>query len=63
MNFAKVPKALRAIDDVSFHIGAGEPSASSGRSGCGKTVTALSIAKLFHAAGELRRRRNFVEWP
>jgi oligopeptide/dipeptide ABC transporter ATP-binding protein len=46
MDFGKNAEALRAIDDVSFTIGAGETVCLVGESGCGKTVTALSIAKL-----------------
>src|SRR5450432_2525099 len=46
MDFGKNADALRAIDDVSFTIGAGETVCLVGESGCGKTVTALSIARL-----------------
>jgi peptide/nickel transport system ATP-binding protein len=46
MDFGKNAEALRAIDDVSFNIGAGETVCLVGESGCGKTVTALSIARL-----------------
>jgi oligopeptide/dipeptide ABC transporter ATP-binding protein len=46
MDFGKNAEALRAIDDVSFRIGAGETVCLVGESGCGKTVTALSIGKL-----------------
>jgi oligopeptide/dipeptide ABC transporter ATP-binding protein len=46
MDFGKGTEALRAIDDVSFTIGAGETVCLVGESGCGKTVTALSIARL-----------------
>src|SRR6202789_2740629 len=46
MHFGKNAEALRAIDGVSFTIGAGETVCLVGESGCGKTVTALSIGKL-----------------
>jgi oligopeptide/dipeptide ABC transporter ATP-binding protein len=46
MDFGKNSEALRAIDDISFSIGAGETVCLVGESGCGKSVTALSIAKL-----------------
>ena len=49
MDFGKNADALRAIDDVSFTIGAGETVCLVGESGCGKTVTALSIARLVPA--------------
>jgi peptide/nickel transport system ATP-binding protein len=37
---------LRAVDDVSFRVGRGETLAIVGESGCGKSVTALSIMRL-----------------
>jgi len=37
---------IRAVDGVSFHIHAGETVAIVGESGCGKSVTALSILRL-----------------
>ena len=46
MDFGKKTDALRAVDGVSFTIGAGETVCLVGESGCGKTVTALSITRL-----------------
>ena len=46
MDFGKGAAALRAVDGVSLTIGAGETVCLVGESGCGKTVTALSIARL-----------------
>ena len=37
---------FRAVDDVSFHVERGETLAIVGESGCGKSVTALSIMRL-----------------
>ncbi len=37
---------VRAVDDVSFDVGYGETLGLVGESGCGKSVTALSIARL-----------------
>ena len=37
---------FKAVDDVSFHIGTGEIVGLVGESGCGKSVTALSILRL-----------------
>jgi oligopeptide/dipeptide ABC transporter ATP-binding protein len=46
MDFGKDAAALRAIDGVSLSIDAGETVCLVGESGCGKTVTALSIGRL-----------------
>jgi oligopeptide/dipeptide ABC transporter ATP-binding protein len=45
-SFHIMGRILRAIDDVSFKIAPGETVGLVGESGCGKTVTALSIMKL-----------------
>jgi peptide/nickel transport system ATP-binding protein len=37
---------VRAVDDVSFHVDKGETLGVVGESGCGKSVTALSIMRL-----------------
>jgi peptide/nickel transport system ATP-binding protein len=50
----------KAVDDISFEIEKGETFALVGESGCGKSVTALSIMRLiqqpagFHAGGAIR---------
>jgi peptide/nickel transport system ATP-binding protein len=46
MDFGKNAEAARAIDGVSIGIGESETVCLVGESGCGKTVTALSIARL-----------------
>jgi peptide/nickel transport system ATP-binding protein/oligopeptide transport system ATP-binding protein len=46
MDFGSGADALRAVDGVSLTIGVGETVCLVGESGCGKTVTALSIARL-----------------
>lgn len=40
---------LRAVDDVSFHVDEGETLGLVGESGCGKSVTALSIIRLIQS--------------
>ncbi len=37
---------VKAVDDVSFHVEAGETLAIVGESGCGKSITALSLMRL-----------------
>jgi len=46
LDFIAGDRNLRAVDDVSFTIDAGETVCLVGESGCGKSVTALSIARL-----------------
>src|SRR5438067_1358334 len=46
LEFGSPTKPLRAVDDLSLTIGAGETVCVVGESGCGKSVTALSIARL-----------------
>src|SRR5574341_1393947 len=46
LEFVSGTKALRAVDGVSFAINPGETVCLVGESGCGKSVTALSIARL-----------------
>jgi len=41
----------RVVDDVSFHIAAGEKFGLVGESGSGKSVTALSVLRLVESAG------------
>jgi peptide/nickel transport system ATP-binding protein len=46
---------LRAVDGISFHIGAGECVGLVGESGCGKTTTSRLIAKLIEpTAGSIQ---------
>jgi len=44
--FGKGDKATRVVDDVSFEINKGETFALLGESGCGKSMTALSLLQL-----------------
>ncbi len=46
LEFLKDGRALRAVDGVSLTLDAGETLCLVGESGCGKSVTALSIARL-----------------
>ncbi len=44
-----VDKTVKAVDDVTFHIGEGETFCLVGESGSGKSITALSIMQLLPA--------------
>jgi peptide/nickel transport system ATP-binding protein len=47
------PGAIRAVDGVSFDIHAGESFALLGESGCGKSMTALSLLRLLPPSGHI----------
>ena len=49
LDFVTDGQAARAVDGVSLHVGAGETLCVVGESGCGKSVTAQSIARLVPA--------------
>jgi oligopeptide/dipeptide ABC transporter ATP-binding protein len=44
---------VRAVDGVTFHIDAGETLGIVGESGCGKTITALSVLRLVPEPGKI----------
>src|ERR1035437_5511358 len=44
---------VKAVDDVSFYIDEGELLGLVGESGCGKSITALSIMRLISAPGSI----------
>ncbi|QPJ66545.1 MAG: ABC transporter ATP-binding protein [Candidatus Nitrohelix vancouverensis] len=46
IEFSGRQKTVSAVNGISFHVNAGETVALVGESGCGKTVTALSILRL-----------------
>ena len=45
-HFGTIDGVVRAVEGVSFHINSGETLAVVGESGCGKSVTAMSILRL-----------------
>ncbi len=45
---------VRAVDDVSFSVAEGEFVGLVGESGCGKSITALSIMRLIYPPGRIR---------
>jgi peptide/nickel transport system ATP-binding protein len=59
----------RAVDGITFSIGAGQTVGMVGESGCGKSMTALSILRLVPPAGRivggeiLHQGRNLLELP
>src|SRR5436305_2424760 len=44
---------VKSVDDISFHIGEGELLGLVGESGCGKSITALSIMRLISTPGKI----------
>ncbi len=66
-HFATPSGVARAVNGVSFHIDAGETLAIVGESGCGKSVTSLSILRLIQEppgkiAGQIRfNGRNLLD--
>ena len=55
---------ITVVDDVSVRVAAGEVLGIVGESGCGKSVTALSIMRLVtDPPGRARRRRGPVPGP
>jgi peptide/nickel transport system ATP-binding protein len=60
--FETADGSVRAVDGVSFAIGRGETVALVGESGCGKSVTALSIMRLVQApAGRIASGRVLLD--
>jgi len=66
LEFGAGDDAFRAVDDVSLTIAAAETVCLVGESGCGKSVTALSIARLIpspparYLGGEIRLNKRDV---
>ncbi len=48
---------VHAVDGVTFHVDAGETLGVVGESGCGKTMTALSILRLLPDPGKIMSGR------
>ena len=69
LEFGSGNAALRAVDDISLSVEAGETVCLVGESGCGKSVTALSIARLLpapparYAGGEISSTAQTAALP
>ena len=53
--FERAAGVVKAVDGVSFAVGPGESFAIVGESGCGKSVTALSILRLIQPPGQIEK--------
>jgi peptide/nickel transport system ATP-binding protein len=68
-HFGTIDGVVRAVEGLSFHIEAGETVAIVGESGCGKSVTSMSILRLLQEPpGKIAGRitflgRNLLELP
>ena len=51
---------IRAVDGVDFELGAGRTLGLVGESGCGKSVTALSIMRLIDETGHIADQSRIV---
>lgn len=69
INFQTSERTIKAVDDVSFQIFPSETLGLVGESGCGKTVTALSILRLISSPGYIEsgtilwKKRNLITLP
>ena len=52
---------VKSVDGVSFHIDAGETLALVGESGCGKTVTSLSLIRLLADSAEVFADKKTID--
>jgi oligopeptide/dipeptide ABC transporter ATP-binding protein len=55
IDFATPFRTITAVDGVSFSLSSGSVLALVGESGCGKSVTALALARLLSPAAQIRR--------
>lgn len=62
VNFNTAAGIVKAVDDVSFTLERGETLGLVGESGCGKSVTALSLVRLIpNPPGEIREGKVLLE--
>src|SRR5574339_370626 len=52
---------VRAVDGVSFHLERGELLGLVGESGCGKSITALSVMRLIAPPGQIVSGKIFFD--
>ena len=59
--FSTTKGMLKAVDDVSFRLESGQALGLVGESGCGKTTSALSIARLLPKEGRIEGGEIFLD--
>ena len=61
LGFAQGSRVVPAVDGLSFTVAAGETYALLGESGCGKSVSALALARLLPSAGRVLGGRVLLQ--
>ena len=62
VQFRLAKRTIHAVNDVSFTLAAGSVMGLVGESGCGKSVTALSLMGLLEAPGEVTGGPAILHW-
>ena len=61
ISFSNPDGIVQVVDNMNFYIGAGETLGVVGESGCGKSITALSINEAYSQSTGCSRWRNIIQ--